>query len=93
MVRATEHDPVTPLPTLDYGRPDPRPSRSHMIWGIVISVFLANGVGWTSFGMLMIMGQRDDEAGPVAIGLASIALALSLAAALYLRQRFPRETR
>ena len=90
MVRATERDDVPPLPTLDYAPPTPRKaSGRETIWGVFISIFLANGVGWIAFGALMMNGQRDDHAGPVAIGVAFVILALGLLGTMYVTRRFP----
>lgn len=93
MVRTTDFDPAPvtppaiPLATLDYAPPPPRgTSLRDMVWGIMVSVFLANGVGWSVFGLLMMIGYRDDHAGPVAIGLASVTLGLSLAVMRFLVQ-------
>ena len=89
MVRSTELDPVTPPPVpaaalpltpLDYAPPPPRGSGVRdTVWNIIISVFLANGVGWATFGLAMMARYRDDEAGPAAVGFGSITLGLSLA--------------
>ena len=40
--------------------------------------FVAFGVGWLIFGILMAMGMRDDHAGPIAIGVASLVFGVSL---------------
>ena len=53
-----------------------------MGWGVLISVFLAMGVGWFIFGALMMLGHRDDHAGPIAVGAGFITLAAGIAAAL-----------
>ena len=53
-----------------------------MVWGVVISVLVANGFGWVIFGLLMMAGQRDDNAGPIAVGVAFIVLGAGLAASL-----------
>jgi len=59
------------------------PRRRDMVWGVVISILIANGVGWVIFGMLMMLARvRDDEAGPVAVGAAFIVLGVGLAASL-----------
>ena len=89
MVRVAEQEIATPVQTLDYAPPAARPSRRDTVWGIIISVLLANGVGWAAFGFLMMLGQRDDHAGPIAVGLAFITLALGLAGTLFWTRRFP----
>jgi hypothetical protein len=95
MVRSTDFEgetsviapPALPVTTLDYASPPPRgSSRRDTAWNIVIGILLANGVGWATFGLLMMNGYRDDDAGPVAVGLASVTLGLSLAVLRY----FPR---
>ena len=53
-----------------------------MVWGIVISVLVANGVGWLLFGMLMATRMDDDIAGPIAVGAAFIVLGAGLAGSL-----------
>jgi hypothetical protein len=82
-----------PVMTLDYGRPaSPSPlgrGRRDAIWGGVISFCLAMGSGWITFGFLMMMGQRDDHAGPIAVGVGFIVLGLGLAGTLLLLRRQP----
>jgi len=81
-----------PLPVaLEYQPPQPRAGRrGDMAWGIVVSVLIANGVGWMLFGMLMIARMRDDEAGPVAVGAAFIVLGLGIAGSLAWTRRAQR---
>src|SRR5687768_14734702 len=82
ITHATERrdDPLAQFPpapvALEYQPPQPRnPRRGDMVWGVVISVLVAKGVGWMIFGMLMMVARvRDDEAGPVAVGAAFIVL-------------------
>jgi hypothetical protein len=93
MVRVTDQDVAPPLPTLDYAPPARPVRRLDAFWGILISVFLANGVGWMVFGALMMAGYRDDNAGPFAVGAASIALAAGLAGTFYVTRRFPSSPR
>lgn len=94
MVRATEPQPVAPFATLDYAPPPPaKPARRDTIWGVFISLFLANGVGWVAFGFFMMMGYRDDYAGPVAFGMASIALAAGLAGTWHVSRRLQQNAR
>jgi hypothetical protein len=95
MVRVTEQDALTtpPLATLDYAPPAARPSRRDTVWGVFISIFFANGVGSVFFGFLMMMGQRDDHAGPIAVGMGFITLALGLAGTLYVTRRFQQNQR
>ena len=72
-----------PLVALEYQPPQPRaPRRGDMVWGIIISVLIANGVGWMLFGMLMVARMRDDEAGPIAVGAAFIVLGAGIAGSL-----------
>ena len=80
----TQNDAPQAAIPLGYAPPEQgRRSRRDMWWGIVISVFLANGVGWLTFGFLMMQGMRDDHAGPMAVGLAFITLGCGLAGMLY----------
>jgi hypothetical protein len=76
--------PAAPPPVaLEYQPPQPRARRrGDMAWGIAVSVLIANGVGWVIFGFLMINGYRDDDAGPVAAGAASIVLGVGIAGSL-----------
>jgi len=61
-----------------------------MVWGVVISILIANGVGWLIFGALMMLARvRDDEAGPVAVGAAFIVLGVGLAGSLMWTRRQP----
>jgi hypothetical protein len=75
--------PQVPV-ALEYQPPQPRASRrGDMVWGVVISVLVAKGVGWMIFGMLMMVTRvRDDEAGPVAVGAAFIILGVGIAGSL-----------
>ena len=74
---------ASPPVALEYQAPQPRaPRRGDMVWGIIISLLIANGVGWMLFGMLMISRMRDDEAGPVAVGAAFIVLGAGIAGSL-----------
>jgi hypothetical protein len=73
--------PAPPV-ALEYQPPQPRRGRGDMGWGILISVFLAKGVGWFIFGALMMMGYRDDHAGPVAVGAGFFVLGAGIAGAL-----------
>ena len=66
-----------PIRTLDYAPPEPsRKSRTAMF--IAGGFFVAFGVGWLIFGILMANGMRDDYAGPIAIGGASVVFGVSL---------------
>ena len=72
-----------PPVALEYQPPQARARRGgDMVWGIVISILVANGVGWLLFGMLMVTRMRDDEAGPIAVGAAFIVLGAGIAGAL-----------
>ena len=53
-----------------------------MSWGVFISFLLAMGAGWFTFGWLMMMGHRDDHAGPIALGAAFMVLGAGVAASL-----------
>jgi hypothetical protein len=91
VTRLPEEQEAQPVLPLEYAQPQPRTSRRDLWLGLLVSFFLANGVGWMIFGILMREGWRDDHAGPVAVGLAFIVLALSLAATiLWLRRALPR---
>jgi hypothetical protein len=70
-----------PPVALEYQPPQPR-RRNDMGWGILISVFLAKGVGWFIFGSLMMIGHRDDHAGPIAVGAGFFMLGLGIAGSL-----------
>jgi len=83
-----EDSPRRSVLPLEYAPPAQRPSRRDAVWGVVISILLANGVGWLSFGMGMVTGMRDDYAGPIAVGLASITLGLGLAGTWSVTRRF-----
>ena len=74
---------------LEYASPMARPSRRDAVWGVVISLVLANGVGWLSFGVGIVSGMVYDGAGTIALGLASIALAAGLAGTWLVTRRFP----
>lgn len=58
-----------------------------MTWGVIISILIANGVGWVLFGWLMMARYRDDEAGPVAVGAAFIVLGGLLGASVVWSRR------
>jgi hypothetical protein len=96
VARPADHLVVSPPPpvALEYQPPQPRQRRtSDMIWGLIISVLIANGVGWMIFGSLMMMGQRDDHAGPVAVGAAFIVFGAGLAGSLaWTRRRQPQQS-
>ena len=80
-------DGVPPV-ALEYQPPQPSRRRmGDMGWGILISLFLANGAGWFVFGALMMLGHRDDHAGPIAVGVAFMVLGAALAAPLALSRR------
>jgi hypothetical protein len=78
-IAASQSPPVA----LEYQPPQPRLARrGDMVWGVIISLLIANGVGWMLFGMLMMARVRDDEAGPVAVGAAFIIFGLGIAGSL-----------
>jgi hypothetical protein len=83
-IPASQSPPPPPPPVaLEYQPPQPRAARrGDMVWGVAISVLIANGVGWMLFGMLMMSNVRDDYAGPVAVGAAFIVLGVGIAASL-----------
>lgn len=78
-----------PLVALEYQPPQPGGGRRRgdMGWGFLISFFVAFGTGWLIFGSLMMAGKRDDHAGPVALGAASIVLGAGVAASLVWSRR------
>ena len=91
MVRVSDDEPTAPpLATLEY-QPPPPPARSRpaATWGILISFFLGNGIGWMVFGALLQAGFRDDPAGALAVGAGSTTFAGGLIATCYLMRRFP----
>jgi hypothetical protein len=85
--------PPPPLVALEYQPPQPRaPRRGDMIWGILISLLIAKGVGWMLFGMMMVARMRDDEAGPIAVGAAFIVLGAGIAGSLVWTRRRQQQT-
>ena len=88
---ADSRDVAHPPVALEYQPPQPRAARAgDMGWGLLISFFLAMGVGWFMFGALMMAGYRDDYAGPVALGAGFITMVAGTAAALtWTRRRQP----
>jgi len=81
--RPADHLDVPPPVALEYQPPQPRARRGgDMVWGVVISILIANGVGWLLFGALMMNGARDDNAGPIAVGAAFIVLGIGIAGSL-----------
>jgi hypothetical protein len=79
---APSPSPPPPLVALDYQPPQPARSRSDMGWGLLISFCLAMGAGWFTFGALMMTGQRDDNAAPIAVGVAFLTLGAGVAGSL-----------
>jgi hypothetical protein len=80
----------SPPVALEYQPPQPRARRGgDMVWGIVISILIANGVGWMLFGLLMLTRMRDDEAAPIAVGAAFIVLGAGIAGSLAWTRRQP----
>ena len=79
-IPSSESPPVA----LEYQPPQPRArgGGADMVWGVVISVLIANGVGWLLFGAMMMTGARDDNAGPIAVGAAFIVLGVGIAGSL-----------
>jgi hypothetical protein len=68
--------PPAPLP-LEYEPPraaQPPGGRAQLALGIFASLFFATGIGMALFGMLMAAGFRDDNAGPIAVGVAFLVL-------------------
>jgi hypothetical protein len=94
IARPAVSDPeiASPPVALEYQPPQRRGPRSNdMVWGVIISVLIANGVGWLLFGALMMTGARDDNAGPIAVGAAFIVLGAGVAASLmWTRRQQPR---
>ena len=81
--RPADYLDVPPPVALEYQSPQaPARRRGDMVWGVVISILIANGVGWLLFGALMMTGARDDNAGPIAVGAAFIALGAGIAVSL-----------
>ena len=79
----TSPNPTVPPVALEYQPPQPPTRRrGDMGWGLLISFFLAMGVGWFIFGALMMIGHRDDHAGPIAVGAGFFVLGAGIAAAL-----------
>jgi len=84
---ALRPQPVVPL---EYAPPSrARNSRRDFWLGLAIAIVFAAGVGSLTFGVLMSSGWRDDNAAPVAFGLALMILALQLAGLLLWLRRTP----
>ena len=78
------------IPVLSYAPPAPRTSKRDLCFGILISIFLSFGVGMLTFGLVTMAGFREEQAGPFAVGLGFIVLAVSLAGTVVWLRRFPR---
>lgn len=80
-------DAAAPPVALEYQPPQPPQRRGDMGWGLLIGFFLAMGVGWFIFGALMMLGHRDDHAGPIAVGAAFMTLGAATAGTLVWTRR------
>jgi hypothetical protein len=82
----TESRQSLPLRALDY-EPPPRPRKRDfsILLGAGAGFFISLGVGVATFGVMMAVGKvRDEFAGAVGFGFASMSFGLSLAGLFWL---------